>query len=64
MKFSVMVHTEGDEFIATCESLGITSRGMTPDNALDSMRANIRYNLEYCPCSGVGDDYVQLDVSS
>ncbi len=32
------------------------------DQALNKLRAEIRYRLEYCPCSGVGDDFVELDV--
>ncbi len=34
------------------------------DEALRKLRAEIQYRLEYCPCSGVGDDYVDLDVRS
>jgi hypothetical protein len=30
--------------------------------ALDKLRGEIRYRLEFCPCSGVGDEYVELDI--
>ncbi len=30
--------------------------------ALDKLRAEIRYRLELCPCSGVGAEYVELEV--
>jgi predicted RNase H-like HicB family nuclease len=32
------------------------------DVALEQLREEIRYQLEWCPCSGVANDYVQLDV--
>ena len=32
------------------------------DEALDLLRSEIRYRLEWCPCSAVADDYVQLVV--
>jgi hypothetical protein len=31
---------------------------------LDALRGEIRYRLELCPCTGVSDDYVELDVVS
>lgn len=31
--------------------------------ALELMRQEIRYQLEWCPCSGVADDYVELEVN-
>jgi hypothetical protein len=37
---------------------------LSPANALDALRDEIRYRLELCPCTGVGDDYVELDVVS
>jgi hypothetical protein len=33
------------------------------DAALEQLRKEIRYRLEWCPCSGVADDYVELWVS-
>jgi hypothetical protein len=30
--------------------------------ALEKLRREIRYRFEYCPCSGVTDDFVELDV--
>jgi len=32
------------------------------DEALDKLRAEIRYRLELCPCSGVSNEYVELDI--
>ncbi|MBN92648.1 MAG: hypothetical protein CL928_01040 [Deltaproteobacteria bacterium] len=33
------------------------------EEALDQMRDEIRFRVEFCPCSAVADDYVQLDVT-
>jgi hypothetical protein len=33
---------------------------MSPSNALDRLRAELRYVVELCPCSGVDDDYIEL----
>jgi hypothetical protein len=30
--------------------------------ALAKMRDELRYRVESCPCGGVSDDYVELDV--
>ena len=32
------------------------------DEAARKLRAEIRYRLELCPCSGVGEDYVELEI--
>ena len=32
------------------------------EEALEAMRAKIRYQLEWCPCSSIADDAVTLDV--
>ncbi len=30
--------------------------------AVERLRDEIRYRLEWCPCSAVDDDYVQLEI--
>ncbi len=62
MKYSVSLHSEDGEFVAECADLSLTTRALSPTNALDSMRDEIRYRLELCPCTSVGDDFVELDV--
>jgi hypothetical protein len=38
------------------------SRAATRDDALARLRDEIRYRIEYCPCTGVDDDFVQIEV--
>lgn len=54
--------TEDGDYLASCEQPPASARGLSPTSALDSLRAEIRYRLELCPCSGVGEDYVELEV--
>ncbi|HMP75362.1 MAG TPA: hypothetical protein PKE12_03600 [Kiritimatiellia bacterium] len=63
MKYAVNVEQgEGGEYVASCAELGVSTTGLSAANALDALRDEIRYRLEMCPCTTVGDDYVQLDV--
>ena len=34
----------------------------TAQEALDNLKKEIRYRIEWCPCSGVAEDYINLDV--
>ncbi len=62
--FKVSIKKQSDgRFLVTCESPTCMSRARDEATALQRIRDEIRYRLEYCPCSGVSDDYVQLDVS-
>ena len=38
------------------------SRAASESEALAKLRAEIRYRVEWCPCTGVDDDYVQLQI--
>jgi hypothetical protein len=38
------------------------ARARTEEEALARVREEIRYRLELCPCSGVSEDFVQLEV--
>jgi hypothetical protein len=64
MRFDVTVEQSSDGFTALCESMACTARGLSPTNALDSLRDEIRYRLELCPCTTVNDDFVELNVVS
>ena len=53
------------EFIAAAVELpNCWSRGHDRAEAFAKLREEIRYRIEYCPCSGVADDFVELDVVS
>lgn len=61
MKFFATVECdESGEYVATCEALGASAHGLSPTNALDALREEIRYRIELCPCTSVSDDYVEL----
>jgi hypothetical protein len=64
MRFDVTVESSSDGFIAECESMDCSAKGLSPTNALDSLRDEIRYRLELCPCTTVNDDYVELNIVS
>ena len=44
--------------------MNCSASGLSPTNALDSLRDEIRYRLELCPCTTVNDDFVELNVIS
>jgi hypothetical protein len=62
--FQVRVRAAGNGFVATCDAPTCMSRATTRDEVLEKIRAEIRYRIELCPCTGVADDFVQLDVQS
>ena len=62
MQYSVSLQAEGDGFVAECAELGISSRGLSPANALDALRDSIRFNIEFCPCSTVDEGDIELNV--
>jgi hypothetical protein len=64
MRFDVTVESSSDGFVAECESMACSAKGLSSTNALDSLRDEIRYRLELCPCTTVNDDYVELNVVS
>ena len=58
------VEQGGDGFTASCQSMACSASGLSPTNALDALRDEIRYRLELCPCTTVNDDFVELNVVS
>lgn len=63
MKYEVTLESgEDGRYIAQCEAMSVSAHGLSPANALDALRAEIRYRVELCPCSSVEDDYVELVV--
>jgi hypothetical protein len=65
VKFEATVEAGADSaFTASCEDPQCSGHGLSPTNALDALREEIRYRIELCPCTGVADDFVDLDVVS
>ena len=63
MEYEARVEQTGDgDWVARCADLAVAARGLSPANALDRLRLELRYRLELCPCSGVDDDYVELNA--
>ncbi len=58
---SVGATPDGD-YLASCSDPAASARGLSPVSALERLRAEIRYRIELCPCTGVDDDYVELAV--
>jgi len=54
--------TENGEYIAWCDEPTASAHGISPTNALDRLRAELRYQIELCPCSGVDDNYIELQT--
>jgi len=49
-------------WVATCDSPACVTRTSSEAEALVKIRNEIRYRIELCPCTGVDEDYVQLEV--
>ena len=48
----------------TGSSIGLVEvTAMTREEALRKMRNELQYRIEWCPCSGVSGDTVELEVS-
>ncbi|HOJ61315.1 MAG TPA: type II toxin-antitoxin system HicB family antitoxin [bacterium] len=65
MRFQVLLRedeTHGGFYARTLGDPGCFAVGKTREEALENIRGEIRYRVEYCPCAWVPDDYVQLDV--
>lgn len=62
MRYSVSIQEDGGEFVASCHELGLSSSGLSRENALDSLKKSIYYNLEWCPCSSLHDGDLEFDI--
>lgn len=61
--FEVTVRRQsGGWVLATCDGPVCLARARSEQDALARLRDEIRYRLEWCPCSGVDEDYIQLAV--
>ncbi len=64
MRYDVIIESSADGYTATCEDPQCSATGFSPTTALDSLREEIRYRLELCPCTTVDDSFVELNVVS
>ena len=64
MRYEVTVEASSNGYVASCEDPQCRVTGLSPTNALDALREEIRYRLELCPCTTVDDAFVELDVTS
>jgi len=66
MKFPCTVrHLDNGRWLArsTGSRLGtVEVSAVSLAEALEKLRGELRYRAEFCPCSGVPDDYVELEV--
>ena len=53
--------SETGEHVATCEQPSAQGHGLSPTNALDQLRRELRYQLELCPCSGIDPDSIEFE---
>lgn len=61
MEFRARIEeTDEGDFLASCFEPRLQARGLSPANALDRLRAELRYWVELCPCSGVEEDDVRV----
>ena len=51
-------------WVAACDSPACMTRAGSGEQALAKIRDEIRYRIEWCPCTGVDEDYVQLEVET
>lgn len=66
MKFACHVESQPDgRWRARASAAEIGEVEVTADDrsaVIEKLRGEIRYRLELCPCSGVGEQYVELEV--
>ncbi len=65
MKYKVkLAQVTSGRLIAYCDDPKCSAGARTRQEALDKIKAEIRYRLEYCPCSTVRDGEIEIEVVS
>ncbi len=62
MRYKATLSCDSDGCEATSDELDVTVRAPSAASALEVLRAEIRYRIEWCPCTGVDDDFVELEL--
>ncbi|MCC6450016.1 MAG: hypothetical protein IT574_05605 [Candidatus Aureabacteria bacterium] len=57
-----VVQVSSGRFIAYCDEPRCSAGAPTRQEALDKVREEIRYRREYCPCSSVKDEDLEIEV--
>lgn len=65
MKYRVRLsQVSSGRIIAYCDDPKCSAGAPARQEALDKIREEIRYRLEYCPCSTVRDGSIEIEVIS
>lgn len=63
MKCSVRIaQVSSGRYIAYCDEPKCSAGAPTRQEALDKIREEIRYRLEYCPCSTLKEGELEIEV--
>ncbi len=64
MIYKARVTQTGDgTYVASAVGLpNCWSSGRSQEEALDKLKREIRYRIEYCPCSSVDEEFVRVEV--
>ncbi|MCX6340145.1 MAG: type II toxin-antitoxin system HicB family antitoxin [Candidatus Aureabacteria bacterium] len=65
MKYKVrLTQVSSGRLIAYCDEPKCSTGAPTRQEALDKIKEEIRYRLEYCPCSAVREGDIEIEVVS
>jgi hypothetical protein len=65
MKYKVrLTQVSSGRLVAYCDEPRCSAGARTRQEALDKIKAEIRYRLEYCPCSTVREENIEIELVS
>ncbi len=65
MKYHVTIEaTDSGDYVASCDELGASARCLSPACALDRLRDEMHYRLEWCPCLCVDIDSIEFELTT
>jgi hypothetical protein len=63
MQFDVTLEeTDSGDYLASCPDMGAQARCLSAQCALDMLRDELRYRLEWCPCLCVEEEEIDMRV--